>query len=585
MSAASLFSPLKLWANPIFRRYLRARLRLTGLSVGIILTLMVSGFFFFGIRVIASVQGNMSQVDAERTPLIPLMALQALILFFLGTGQVAGGMTAEADEGVIDYQRLTPLSPLAKVFGYLFGLPIREYIMAACTLPFTAWALWRGQVPAGAWMAVYAVFLSSAVLYHLTGLVAGTVVKNRRWAFLVSIGVVFALYTVIPQAAKFGLTTFKYLTVWPVFEENILHLLPRAASGAVRLAQKMSPEVRFFGLSFSETVFTLFSQSGLILTFVVMLWRRWRQPEAHLLGKLWAVGLMAWTQIMLLGNALPLIVPGLIFPSREFQRRLYQSAGWRPTVSEGVAMIGLYGLVALGLMLVLILIITPTLDGQARGWHRARKLGITRPPWHSDAATALWFVLALALTGTAGWSVFAHELIGSHWFAGVALPAWTPAVFALVLLTAGVAFHALLEHWGGRAVFLAVVFAGAAPAMAGAVLAAASNWGDGWLTLAMWVSGISPLSAPIFATQTLLPKTDLSLAAARSIPLAFWFWQSLLLLAAAALARLLWLGRKKARFRSLTAAAAAVISSAQNSDDLPLLPPGKTPAADPSGNP
>ena len=28
--------------------------------------------------------------------------------------QVAGGMTAERDEGVIDYQRLIPMSPLAK---------------------------------------------------------------------------------------------------------------------------------------------------------------------------------------------------------------------------------------------------------------------------------------------------------------------------------------------------------------------------------------------------------------------------------------------------------------------------------------
>ena len=64
-------------------------------------------------------------------------------MFVLGTAQVAGGMTAETDEAVIDYQRLIPMSPFSKVAGYLFGLPVREYAMCFATLPFTAWALWR----------------------------------------------------------------------------------------------------------------------------------------------------------------------------------------------------------------------------------------------------------------------------------------------------------------------------------------------------------------------------------------------------------------------------------------------------------
>ena len=165
-------APWKLWANPIIRRYARARLRPHALGVALILTLMVAGFIFFSTRTVSMYRGGMAVVDAERIPLLPLMALQALILFFLGTGQVAGGITAEADEGVLEYQRLTPLSPLTKVLGYLFGLPIREYAMFACTLPFTAWSLWQGQVPWSAWGPVYLILISSAWLYHLTGLVA-----------------------------------------------------------------------------------------------------------------------------------------------------------------------------------------------------------------------------------------------------------------------------------------------------------------------------------------------------------------------------------------------------------------------------
>ncbi|MBJ7256074.1 MAG: hypothetical protein JHC69_04675, partial [Akkermansiaceae bacterium] len=120
--------------------------------------------------------------DAARGAIIPLFIFQALILFVLGTAQVSGGMTAETDEGVIDYQRLIPMRPISKVLGYLFGLPIREYAMFFVTLPFTIWALWQGQVSPSVWVPLYVVFFSSSLTYHLTGLVTGTVVKNRRWA-------------------------------------------------------------------------------------------------------------------------------------------------------------------------------------------------------------------------------------------------------------------------------------------------------------------------------------------------------------------------------------------------------------------
>jgi hypothetical protein len=530
-------APWNIPANPVFRRYARARLRPQALAVGLILTVMVAAFVFFGARTIALYRSGLEVVDAERVPLLPLMVLQAVMLFFLGTGQVAGGMTGEADEGVLDYQRLTPLTPLTKVLGYLFGLPLREYVLFASTLPFTAWGLWRGQVPFSAWAPVYLVLLTSTLLYHLTGLLAGTVVRNRRWAFLVSIAIVFGLYTVMPQAAKFGLTTFQYFTIWPVFEEQMRHFMPRSADGVLRAVQRLAPEVRFFGLRFSETIFTLFAQAGLILTFVVMLWRRWRQSESHLLGKRWAVGLLVWSQIMLLGNALPLIAPGLIFPSRELQRRIFNTRGWMPSITEGMIMIGLYGLVALLLVVILTTIITPSLDDQVRGRRRARKLGLPRPPRFSDEAGGFWFVFAMVLAAAAGWIVFTRALMASSWYAGHTLPAHAPWAFVLVLLTAGLSFHALLEGWGGRRVFLAVVFLGVIPIMVGATLAAAS---DRLVTAGLWIMAVSPLAGPVFASQAVLPTLDLPLAAARAIAPAFWFWQSLAAVATVSLVRGMW---------------------------------------------
>ena len=113
-------------------------------------------------------------------------------------------------------------------------------------------AKWRGTV----WVPLYVVMLSSTLLYHFTGLLTGTVVRNRRWAFLVSIGLVFCLYTVIPQMAKFGLVFFKYLTITPVFEESLPGILPRTAGALMNTLQRLAPTVKFFNLDFSEAVFT-----------------------------------------------------------------------------------------------------------------------------------------------------------------------------------------------------------------------------------------------------------------------------------------------------------------------------------------
>ena len=507
------------WSNPIFRRYCQARLRLRSAGIALLLTLLIAGFIVAMVSSIGT-RSFMTPVDAARSGIIPLLVVQALILFVLGTAQVAGGMTAERDEGVIDYQRLIPMSPLAKVLGYLFGLPVREYVMVGVTLPFTAWCLWRGQVAWRIWLPLYAVVLSSALLYHFTGLLTGTVARNRRWAFLASIGLVFCLYTIIPQMAKFGLVFFKYLTITPVFEECLSGLLPNSAGTMVRTAQQLLPTVKFFNLDFSEAVFTGFSQGGLILTFVIMLCRKWRRAESHLLGKLWATGFFIWIQVLLLGNALPLIEPGSLFPTHGLSGFARIVSDWKPQPMEAVAMSGMYGLVTLGLIFVLGGIITPSADHQLRGWRRARKQGSAALPLLADAATAYGWVLVMALAGAAGLFLLKRALVGSHWFPGHAVPLSTLGYFAAIMLSCGVGFQALLEAKGGRVVVLVGILAGGVPLMVGAVLSAI----DGMLATAAWVTGISPLSLPFYAVGSLLSLAELPDAVIHAVPQAFYCW-------------------------------------------------------------
>ena len=512
----------RIWSNPIFRRYCRSRLRPRGLGIWILIAVLIAGFLFFLARAISMNRVDMSLVDAERTPIIPLFVFQALILFILGTAQVSGGMTAETDEGVIDYQRLIPMTPLAKTLGYMFGLPVREYVMFLATLPFTAWAFWKGHVDIKVWFPLYAVFITSTWTYHLTGLLTGTVVRNRRWAFLVSIILVFGLYTIIPQIARFGFVFFKYLTVTPVFRESLPGMLPRSAAAIAETVQKLVPTVKFFGLGFPEAIFTVFCQGGLILTFIIMLCRRWRRAESLLLGKLWATGFFIWVQILLLGNALPLIEPGNLFPSREISRRLLAASGWAPHAWEAVAMSGLYGLVTLLFIYSITLLITPSFEIQIRGWRRVRKQGGTSLPFLTDATTASGWVTLMALAGAIGWFVFTRALIESRWFPGHEVPLQTLGFFAAILLSAGLGFQALLEARGWRTLGLAIIFAGVVPLMIGAVLSTSERL----IPVASWLFGISPATGPVYAAGTLLSINELPENLARSVPRAFYFWQA-----------------------------------------------------------
>ena len=352
-----------------------------------------------------------------------------------------------------------------------------------------------------------------------------------------SIGLVFCLYTVIPQMAKFGLVFFKYLTVTPVFEESLPGLLPGSARAIVKVVQRLAPIVKFFNLDFSEAVFTFFSQGGLILTFVIMLCRKWRRSESHLLGKLWAAGFFIWIQILLLGNALPLIDPGNLFPSRAFSRIVQVLPDWHPEPMEAVTMSGIYGLVTLLLIFVLGGIITPSAEHQIRGWRRARKQGASSLPRLADAATGFWFVLIMAITGAAGWFLFTRALVESRWFPGHAVPLRTFGYFTAVMLTGGIGFQALLEAKGGRVAGLVAIFVGAVPIMAGSVLGPIS---DRMIPVAAWLIGISPVSMPFYASGSLLSLANLPVQFARAVPRAFHFWLLVAVLVALWLVSRLW---------------------------------------------
>jgi hypothetical protein len=541
----------KIWSNPLFLRFCRSRLRPQALGVSLLIVLMISGFIV-AMAVPLATRSGMTPADAARTAIIPLLVLQGFILFILGTAQVSGGMTTEHDERVIDYQRLLPMTPMAKVLGYLFGLPVRETVMVLATMPFVVWAFWRGGVAVGTWLPLYAVMISSTVLYHFTGLLTGTVVRNRRWAFLISIGLVFSLYTVVPQLAKFGLVFFRYLTIRPVFDEVLPGLLPATARSVVKTLQGLDPTVKFFGLGFPESVFTAFSQIGLILVFAMMLHRKWRRADSHLLAKRPATVFYLWIQTLLLGNALPLIDSGDLFPSRGLRRYGIATPDWQPQAGEAVLMSGIYGLASLLLLFVLALIVTPTADRQVRGWRRAFKQGRERAGLSSEATTSFWCVMTMAVAGAVGWYLFTCGLVESRWFPGHVVHPGVLGVFTAVMLSSGVVFQSLLEIKGARVLGLAAMFVGAVPLMVGAVISAID---DRLQPVAAWLIGISPASLPFYAPASQLSLSELPAGLARAVPRAFHFWLAISLLT------MIWLALELRKARKVRAKQARSASS------------------------
>jgi hypothetical protein len=294
-----------------------------------------------------------------------------------------------------------------------------------------------------------------------------------------------------------------------------------------------------------------------------MLWRKWRRSESHLLGKVWATGFFIWIQIVLLGNALPLIDPGDLFPSRGLSF-LPHFARWAPQRPEALGMSGLYGMVTLLLIFLLAAIITPSSENQLRGWRRARKQGAAALPQLADASTSFWFVLVMALAGAAGWYLFTKGLVESHWFPGHQVPLRTFAFFTVVMLTGSLGFQSLLEAKGNRVMVLVIILIGIVPIMTGTVLGPISNR---LIPTAVWVAGISPVSMPFYASSTLLSIADLPVQAARAVPRAFYFWLFVSVLATA------WL---IIRLRLSRQAIARSVLAPPPTD--PLIP---SPAADP----
>ena len=125
--------------NPLIIRGIRERLRTknliaSGLFSLILCSSLYLAAFLDGMQVYIPANesdSGMSELisipeNGAREAFTILLILQGFYLMFLGTGRVASVTAEEKECGLLDYQRMTPMSPLSKIIGYAIGLPARE---------------------------------------------------------------------------------------------------------------------------------------------------------------------------------------------------------------------------------------------------------------------------------------------------------------------------------------------------------------------------------------------------------------------------------------------------------------------------
>jgi hypothetical protein len=468
---AELLATLQVWNNPAFLRFWRSRLRLRKAIFWYLLVLIITSFMVATVYLSRTNFGVPAE-GVARGLWLPLLIIQGLILMVKGTGSASASLIQDKIDETLDYQRLTPVTPIRNLVGYLFGLPVLEYVMFALTLPHLAFIAIVGRIPVVELLAVYTAFFVCVILYHTTAIVAGLIM--RRWFLGYAVGILMVLLVnvVLPAfISQLGLKFFQYLSVWPVISDHVLPLTLSGQAFARAVAQNpffgLGNDVSFFNWSLPPFAFTLLLQGILIATFGTMALRRWKSSTRHPLSKPYALGFLAAFIVVVLGNIWPIItrqfMPFSLFGVNDLNR-----------LGEpiSIALPLVYAVVSWVLCYVLFAIVVPSRHDFVRGIRRALKHGRSAArPWEDDAS-GLPFIAAAAALVLAGFGVMFYETSASGFLDRFDGPFWRlPVALGLVVLYTGLA----VQVFELKPTVLLILLVGLLPVLVAIVLSAAAQ--------------------------------------------------------------------------------------------------------------
>ena len=444
------------------------------------------------------VKGEDSPANGARNAFTFLLALQGFYLMFLGTGRVASITAEERESGLLDYQRMTPMNPLSKIVGYIFGIPSREYYMFLFTLPFLGHAIIAGELPWGNIIHLYSVFFCSVILYHLTAHAVGLVVPKPRAASWVSRIVVLGLYVVLPGLGQAGISFLSFLTILPTYFGKILPVIQKEGDhkkGDFDYESQITEfwqDVPFFDFTISPTTFTFLMQGLLILALLVTGYRKWRNQALPALSKPSAFFIYSIFQFLLLGCLWTFFdrgeASGLIgqeLSANEFYRKEERIMGL-------ILVISIFFSLSVLFILCLINICCPNRHLYLKGIQRIAKFNLARIPRIADESSGLFLTLILAAITLFTYCLLISLALDSEPWELTSTFHSLSLIPAAILMLAVIYLQASRELWFNLGFWGFVGLLWITPLLASLVIGV--GWGEENMSLILRLLAINPLS-------------------------------------------------------------------------------------------
>jgi len=388
--------------NPILVKHLRSRLRIQPLITAIVVVqVLCVCIAWAGFQLGSFASGGAFGL---------LMSLQAIILVIMGAAQVGTAVGGARGSGILDFHRVSPVSPAALTLGFFFGAPIREYVLFATTLPMSALCLAFGTPSVHGFVQLMIVLIGAAWLLHGLAILNALISKPRTSSRGVVGIVVFVLF--------FG-------------GYGVLALSRSAA--LVDYGLRLS----FYGISLPWLAVVLIYLSALLFFIYLACVRRMTSDRIHPLTKPQAIAAMATLSVLLLGGI------------------------WKREEYEVLNVVTLYVLVIAAI--VLLAMVTPSRAEYSKGLWRALKQGRSHlPPWEDLSLNRVFLVIACAIVlvaATIAWRassvpdlVVASPFMPDRVVAGPVMSTFPLAIASGVLVVAyfGLALQFFLLRFGGR---------------------------------------------------------------------------------------------------------------------------------------
>jgi hypothetical protein len=401
--------------NPILVKHMRTRLRpqafFASLAVVLILCLCIA---YGGYRLDAFKTGGAAGA---------LLALQAVLLVILGSGQVNASVNGARATGILDFHRVSPLTPTEMTLGFFFGAPIREYLLLAATLPFSALCMALGVPSFRGFVQLMIALIAAA--WTLQGVTLFSALTSKARAPTGSaIGVViFILF--------FGV----YMVLGGTYSVNLV---------------ESDRRLSFYGFSLPWLPVVLLCQMPVLFFIFLAARRKMESARLHSLSKLQAIAAMTTSAALVLG------------------------AIWKQDNPEILEIVALYLLVVPAILLTMM--VTPSQAEYYKGLWRAQKQGRSRLAWWNDFSVSWVFLVITAAIilagGTIAWS--AAAVAPDPWASTRNWGSYPLALATGVLTVAyfGLALQYFLLRFAGRGtlyfgLFLFLVWL--LPLMAGAI--------------------------------------------------------------------------------------------------------------------